>query len=1131
MPEEQRPFTRTTDDIVRRQLLMAASLISWMHHQLEGNLRDLFRFHRRPHPSYFNHGELVLRTVPRGIDDLPGQSAEAVVVDKQITFVPRFGEDFFRLPNQNKPITAGRMVYSEQFLYRLATHIYQATSEGELLRRRVQRGEHYRWRWYSEWPTRIDLDLDHYGFASPKHVQFRFPLHYTAMQRYAFNLRHQHERPTRELFQILSISMAMIIYLYILYQDWVGLVQGDADYDDYTHLYDGALHSWRAIRSLRIRVRPPRDATREVIRGNMLVAEDPIPILRGFQSYMTPGSILSYYQLLDNLNSRGVMLTSNPQTSKWCLLWALRLGIEDRAYTTLSTQEKKSWGRWVHRCAARHEFQEDASIEDILDVMELPGNLAYNLRNLVVKVIDGETFNLLGIWRTPPRSRKRTTPNDNEPLMITIYVVLGHAYAEVTNNERRKLDDWECYEQIMPTPDDFKPKKNVRLMTYDIETTNSTMKAYAIGLYDTQAVTAYSHWLGLDCIYQFLISLHQRALHLPRGHRIFLYAHNGGKFDIYYVIKSLIEDPRLQDKFVVDETLDVQGGIGSMKIFALAPHAQNRPIIFRDSFLLLPGSLEAVAKQFNTPTQKGYVNHEAITEENFKEEWDRQKIGDYLKSDCQALAEVLQSFRREVREYFDVDMYSVSTLAGIARFYYFKNHYDPKHHPISRPPFTEDLEMRPAYMGGRCEAFFLGEIKGPVYYWDWRSWYPRQMLNPLPYGVPEEINSGDLYRRDLREMFADENLIYLFKCEVVRGSYWNGIPGIGVRYAGRLVFPDFENDTEVYVWSFEIAAFLERGELKILDENWMPLAGEGPIHLRVIWGWKWASACYMADSVKQAYKLKEDNPSGPKRLIGKGVVNSGYGYFGFNPLARKGNYIYRRKFPPNIDEYNTVMKTREINGYAIARMKVTAYPEYVSVPIAAAVTAYARLGLWQLFNDLTDHGYQPFYCDTDSVITDCPIHEIEELRAKWCEPEGLGVLENEKEEGTPHFNGVVINGAKFYSLKDENNETWTTKTKGLYKRKYYKQYDFDSKEILLIPSTLSDHKLSYDDHLLISDGWTLVHYPWRFRTNTWALFNDDFSRIQKEYVEIKIGRKDEKGNERYGKRMVNEDGTTCPLRI
>ena len=71
-----------------------------------------------------------------------------------------------------------------------------------------------------------------------------------------------------------------------------------------------------------------------------------------------------------------------------------------------------------------------------------------------------------------------------------------------------------------------------------------------------------------------------------------------------------------------------------------------------------------------------------------------------------------------------------------------------------------------------------------------------------------------------------------------------------------------------------------------------------------------------------------------------------------------------------------------------------------SIPLASAMTSYARMRLYELITAIQEKGYKVFYYDTDSVTTNCKIRDYPDLMEKFmwdgCGDE-LGSLKNECE--------------------------------------------------------------------------------------------------------------------------------------
>ena len=69
-----------------------------------------------------------------------------------------------------------------------------------------------------------------------------------------------------------------------------------------------------------------------------------------------------------------------------------------------------------------------------------------------------------------------------------------------------------------------------------------------------------------------------------------------------------------------------------------------------------------------------------------------------------------------------------------------------------------------------------------------------------------------------------------------------------------------------------------------------------------------------------------------------------------------------------------------------------------NVSVGAAITSYARMKLWSLMHDIEEKGFKVYYCDTDSVITNCCLADHEDLMKEYCwdgTGDALGSLKNE----------------------------------------------------------------------------------------------------------------------------------------
>lgn len=192
-----------------------------------------------------------------------------------------------------------------------------------------------------------------------------------------------------------------------------------------------------------------------------------------------------------------------------------------------------------------------------------------------------------------------------------------------------------------------------------------------------KSATDYKIFEGSDCVFQLVCFLDT----LKKPHLI--YAHNGGKFDYFFMLQYL-ENP-----IKIIGTRIVKCAIGKHEL--------------RDSYSLLPMPLAAFQKDDFDYSKL----HRDIRANHMPE------ILAYLRSDCEYLFELVSAF---------VDRFGVQlTVAGTA----IKEL--AKLHPFDKQNAGHDSFFRPYFFGGRVEHFQLGVMRGKFRCYDVNSMYPYVM--------------------------------------------------------------------------------------------------------------------------------------------------------------------------------------------------------------------------------------------------------------------------------------------------------------------------------------------------------------------------------------------------------------------
>lgn len=245
-----------------------------------------------------------------------------------------------------------------------------------------------------------------------------------------------------------------------------------------------------------------------------------------------------------------------------------------------------------------------------------------------------------------------------------------------------------------------------------------------------------------------------------------IYMHNGGKFDIHFLLGGLVE----QDNIMI-----INGRIAKIKIGKCE---------LRDSLLLLPVALSAYKKDdidYNKMEKEVRLEH-------------MEEIVSYLKGDCVYLYEILQ-------KQFEVYGQKL-TLSSSAFDFWHKEKSNLKKKPRTSKYFFQNF--KPFYYGGRVECFNKGIIKDDFEVFDINSAYPYAMQSEHPYGEEYKI-LNKLPEKGLEQCFID-----------FEGISNGALP---FREKKGLSFP-VDNEIRNYkITGWELKQGLELNKIKIIKIN------------------------------------------------------------------------------------------------------------------------------------------------------------------------------------------------------------------------------------------------------------------------------------------------------------------------
>lgn len=298
-----------------------------------------------------------------------------------------------------------------------------------------------------------------------------------------------------------------------------------------------------------------------------------------------------------------------------------------------------------------------------------------------------------------------------------------------------------------------------------------------------------------------------------------IYAHNGGKFDFFYLFDSLENPVKIINGRIVEASFGIHK--------------------FRDSYAIIPLPLRAYAKE-----EIDYDCMEADKREKYKAD-----ILHYLAKDCEYLFQLVSAFRERFADKLTIGSTAIAKLREF--------------HPFKRTNQSHDEKFRPFYYGGRVEAFRTGIIEGNWKIYDVNSMYPHVMRNKLHptgsrYAVaanPKLTPSGKLVGFGNRPFFIH-----------IEGENIGAFP---TRTKTGLDFN--QRNGEFFVMSHELETALKHNRFK-----------PRKIHAAYIPHESISFADYVDAYIQEKIDGKKSGDK-VKEIFAKLLLNSAYGKFGQNP--------------------------------------------------------------------------------------------------------------------------------------------------------------------------------------------------------------------------------------------------------
>jgi len=371
----------------------------------------------------------------------------------------------------------------------------------------------------------------------------------------------------------------------------------------------------------------------------------------------------------------------------------------------------------------------------------------------------------------------------------------------------------------------------------------------------------------------------------------------------------------------------------------------------------------------------------------------QQELEDYCERDVDVIREAMGHCRGFLTDY-GVNPDNVST-AGTAATRLMQKIEPLSYQILSDNKIQTQLicEMlnSGANPGGMTASYALGRRRG-VHGFDVKSSYPaRYAKRDVPIGL-RKADASDLSNPESFKGIAQASYYWPFRRRVPVA--YDDLTGAGFGHIDSWLCDD------------EIQILLELGIKVTLHQGW---CGVDYVPIG-------------QDFARELFFAKEQ--PGPRSFFPKTFVNSWHGKTGMNPVRDNFEARYPRKYWKPGGEPD--LKGWLWHFYSLGCDKDGFAPWHSQPMISAIVLGRARAALWRINNCFQQAGWQVFYNDTDSLLTDCPPE-----RAPMALGKDLGQLAY---EGGPY--DAIFLGAKAYILIDNNGHVAKCALKGIPHKSY-----------------------------------------------------------------------------------------------
>jgi DNA polymerase type B, organellar and viral len=446
-----------------------------------------------------------------------------------------------------------------------------------------------------------------------------------------------------------------------------------------------------------------------------------------------------------------------------------------------------------------------------------------------------------------------------------------------------------------------------------------------------------------------------------------VYIHNLAKFDGIFLLKMLTELGQ------------VKPVIHHGNLISIGFKFNSYNITFRDSLQLLIFSLKKLGISFGVDTKKSIFPHSFVNENNldyigqvpgfkyfngitreeyieyckqFNNNWSlRDETIKYNITDCISLYQIIHRFSEMIFDLFNINIHNYPTLPSLAFAIFRSNFMKEENIPQLSGKIAKDI--RTAYTGGSCDMFIPeNPDDSKVFCYDVNSLYPSVMNNNLmPIGLP------NYFKGNIR--LLDDKAFGFFYCKITAPDNLNHpILQTHVKTVNGMRTISPLGSWEDMIFSVEMDNAMKYG-----------------YKFEILWGYTFKSGYIFSDYVNTLYNFRLQYPkSDPMNYLAKILLNSLYGRFGMDDNFIEVNIIHEDYYSDFENKFiDNIIDSKKLGEYVLVRyINDTSdiqddTSHNISIGVASAITAYARIHMSQFKNDSC---FNLYYTDTDSIYVD-----------------------------------------------------------------------------------------------------------------------------------------------------------------